>query len=316
MKRVLVTGASGFIGGEVCRALSERGWQVRMAVRAQRPGLPDHERVLVGEIGTETDWTRALAGVAAVVHLAARVHVMREVAADPDAAFARVNVLGTECLARAAVQAGVQRFVYVSSIKVNGEATTGRPFTELDPPDPRDPYARSKAAAEEALARVARGGALAHVIVRPPLVYGPGVGGNLGQLLRALRLGLPLPLGAIHNRRSLVGVWNLADLLALCAEHPAAAGETFLAADQSDLSTPQLLRLLAAGLGKPARLWPVPPRLLWWLVAAAGQRAALERLCGSLQVSAAKACTLLGWEPPVPPAAGLRRTAQAAVGPR
>jgi nucleoside-diphosphate-sugar epimerase len=313
MMRVLVTGATGFVGGEVCRVLSARGWQVRMALRTPRSGLPDYERVLVGEIGPQTDWSAALAGVDAVLHLAARVHVMRELAADPDAAFALVNTQGSERLAWESARAGVGRLVYVSSLKVNGESTQGRPFDELDPPRPADPYARSKAAAELALERVAASSGLETVVVRPPLVYGPGVGGNLRRILGAIDRGLPLPLAAIDNRRSLVGVWGLADLLARCIEHPAAAGQTFLAAETPDLSTPELIRALAAGLCKPARLWSVPPRMLGWIAAAAGMRPELERLCGSLQASGDKARGLLGWSPPVQLREGLERTAAAFV---
>jgi nucleoside-diphosphate-sugar epimerase len=315
LRQALVTGASGFVGGETCRALANRGWRVRMALRAEQAGGPcadpTYERTLVGEIGPETDWAEALAGVESVVHLAARVHVMRERAADPDAAFARINTQGTLGLARAAAAAGIRRFVYVSSVKVNGEATAGRPFTEEDPPNPSDAYARSKANAEQGLARVAAETGLETVVVRPPLVYGPNVAGNLRRILGALDLGLPLPLGSVANRRSMVGVWNLADLLALCAENPAAVGQTFLAADQPDLSTPELIRLLAAGLGKTPRLWPLPPRLLHWVGAAVGRGAEVERLCGSLQVSAEKARHLLGWVSPVPLEEGLRRTARA-----
>ena len=210
-----------------------------------------------------------------------------------------------------AARAGVHRLVYVQQHQGQWRGHRGRPFTELDAPAPRDPYARSKAAAEQAIARVAAGRDLETVIVRPPLVYGPHVGGNLRRLLRAIDLGLPLPLGAIHNRRSMVGVWNLADLLALCAEHPAAAGETFLVADHPDLTTPELIRLLAAGLGKTPRLWSVPARLLHWIGAATGHRAEVERLCGSLQVCGEKARRMLDWSPPVPLEEGLRRTAQA-----
>jgi nucleoside-diphosphate-sugar epimerase len=311
MRRVLVTGGSGFVGAEVCRALSARGWRLRLALRRERPGLPEGERVLVGEIGPATDWGAALEGVDAVVHLAARVHVLRETAEDPNHAFALVNTLGTERLARAAAAAGVRRLVYASSIKVNGESTQGRPFCELDPPAPQDAYARSKAAAELALAAVAAESGLEVAVVRPPLVYGPGVGGNLALILRAIGLGLPLPLGSIRNRRSLVGVWGLAELLASCAEHPAAAGETFLAADRPDLSTPELVRHLAAGLGRPARLWPVPPGLLLALGTALGRRAELERLCGSLEVDSGKARRLLGWAPALSLEEGLRRTARA-----
>lgn len=311
MRRVLVTGAAGFVGGSVCLALEARGWRIRVALRRAVPGALGYEQALVGDIGPDTDWAPALEDVEAVVHLAARVHVMREGSADPEAAFARINTQGTERLAAQAAAVGVRRLVYVSSIKVNGEATGGRPFTEADPPNPSDPYGRSKAAAEQAIARVAAGSQLEAVVVRPPLVYGPNAGGNLHRLLRAIDLGLPLPLGAIHNRRSMVGVWNLAELLALCAEHPAAAGETFLAADEPDLTTPDLVRLLASGLGKAPRLWAVPPGLLQWIGAVVGRRAEVERLCGSLQVSSDKARRLLGWAPAVSLDDGLRRTAQA-----
>ena len=311
MRTALVTGAAGFVGRFVCDALTARGWRVRAALR--RPGSaqgPGNESVVVGEVGPGTDWTGALAGVEAVVHLAARVHVMREDAGDPLAEFRRVNTLGTAHLAARAAVAGVRRLVLVSTVKVNGEQTGGTPFRETDPPAPQDPYAVSKWEAEGSLWEVAGGGRLEGVVVRPPLVYGSGVGGNLRRLLRALDGGWPLPFGAVDNRRSLIGVWNLADLHATTLEHPEAAGETVLAADGEDLSTPGLLRRLARGLGRPARLLPVPVGLLRLAGRVLGRADEVERLCGSLRVDAGKARRVLDWSPPVTVDEGLRRTAR------
>ncbi len=310
MKTVLVTGASGFVGTEVCRMLFECGWQVRASLRSARELPAGVDPVLVGDIGPDTVWSPALAGVDAIVHLAARVHIMRETASDPLLEFRRVNTAGTERLAAEAVKAGVRRLVCVSTVKVNGEATTGRPFTEDDAPAPEDPYGVSKHEAELALQRVAANTGLEVVVVRPPLVYGAGVGGNLRRILRAVHAGLPLPFGAIDNRRSLVGVSNLADLIRVCLEHPAAAGQTFLVSDGRDLATSELVRLLAGGLGRAARLRSVPMPLIRVLGACLGRRAEVERLCGSLQVSPEKAQRLLGWEAPVPVEEGLRRTAE------
>ncbi|TCO80334.1 nucleoside-diphosphate-sugar epimerase [Plasticicumulans lactativorans] len=315
MNVVLVTGATGFIGSEVCRQLLDRGWRVRAALRRAFALPTGVESAVVGDIGADTDWSAALDGVGAVIHLAARVHVMHEQASDPLNEFRRVNVAGTSRLATQAAAAGVGRLVFVSSIKVNGESTDERPpFTETDPAAPVDPYGISKWEAETELLRISAASHLEVAIVRPPLVYGPGVGGNLRRILRAVASGLPLPFASIDNRRSLIGVWNLADLLLCALTHPRAAGEIFLAADGRDLSTPALIRGLAAGMGRPARLFPVPQGLLTALGRWSGRGAEMNRLCGSLEVDAGKARTLLGWEPPVAVEDGLRRTAQAILG--
>lgn len=305
---VLVTGATGFVGRALVPALAERGHAVRSAVRRAGSGLLGE--VAVGEIGPETDWSAALQGVDVVIHLAARVHVMQDTAADPLAAFRRVNTDGTERLARQAAEAGVRRLVLVSSIKVNGERAE-RPFTELDPPRPEDPYGISKAEAEAVLRRVAEEAGLEAVVVRPPLVYGPGVGGNFARLLALVERGLPLPLGAVDNRRSLVGRCNLVDFLVRCAEHPAAAGETFLVSDGEDLSTAELIRRLARALDRPVRLWPVPPALLYAAGRVTGRTAVVERLCGSLQIDSRKGRERLGWAPPATVEEELARTAAA-----
>lgn len=306
MTRVLVSGASGFIGRALCDMLAARGLSVRAAVRTPS-SMPGDVRV-VGEIDPNTEWRNALEGVDAVVHLAARVHVMREATADPLAAFRTVNVAGTERLARECAVAHVRRLVFVSSIKVNGERTLGRPFSEADPPAPEDPYGVSKLEAEQALQRVAAATGLEAAIVRPCLVYGPGVGGNLGRLLAAIEHGVPLPLASVDNRRSLIGLTNLCDLLTRCVTHPSAAGEIWLASDGEDLSTPELIRALAAGAGRPARLVPFPPRWLELAAGLAGARGVYERVCGSLQADSSKARRSLDWRPPLSAEEGLRQT--------
>lgn len=284
-----------------------------MAVRAALRRADDavtgaEETATIGEMGPHTAWADAVDGIDVVVHLAARVHVMRERAVDPTAEFRRVNVAGTERLAEAAARAGVRRLVYVSSIKVNGERTGDAPFRPDDRPAPEDAYGRSKWEAERALRAVATATGLEAVVVRPPLVHGPEVRGNLLRLLALLDRGLPLPLGAVRNRRSLVGVDNLADFLARATTHPAAAGRTFLVGDPDDLSTPELLRQLSAGLGRPARLLPLPVRLLRLSARAAGQIDALSRLVESLEVDSSST-RLLDWVTPVSTADGLARMA-------
>lgn len=320
MTRVLVTGASGFIGRALCHMFASSGVQVRAAVRRPESspapreqsatGQGAVEKTVVGDLGPATDWTEALRGVEVVVHLAARVHVLRETAADPLEAFRVPNVLGTEHLARSCSEAGVRRLVYLSSVKVHGESTHGRAFTEADPPAPEDAYAKSKAESERVLWDISGDTGLEAVVIRPCLVYGPGVGGNVRLLLRVLSRGIPLPLASVHNRRSLIGLENLCDLLARCVDHEAAVGETFLASDGLDLSTPELIRGLSAGLGRPARLVPVPLPLLQLAAGLTGLAAALQRLCGSLQVDSSKARRVLAWSPPVSPQLGLRSTAE------
>ena len=315
MSRVLVTGATGFVGRALCGELLRHGHVVCAALRcvedSTRMALEEVETIAVGEVNAATDWRKALAGCEAVVHLAARVHVMREEATDPLAEFRAVNAFGTENLARQAAATGVRRFVCVSTIKVNGDCTPpDAAFTEADLHLPKDPYGVSKSEAELALHRVARETGMEIVIVRPPLVYGPGVKGNFLTMLKALRRGIPMPFGAVSNRRSLVYLENLADALVLCATHPAATGETYLVSDGEDISTPELLRKLCEPLGVPLRLLPVPASVLRIGGTILGKSGAFERLLGSLIVDSSKIRLELGWTPPFTLTDGLRKTAE------
>jgi nucleoside-diphosphate-sugar epimerase len=306
--RVAVTGATGFIGRALCRRLAAAGWAVRAITRAAGR---EAGAVAVGDLGPDTDWRAAVAGVDCVVHCAGRAHVLAEADPDPLAAYRRVNVRATEGLARQAAAAGVRRFVYLSSIGVHGVTTTGRgPFRHDDPPAPAEPYAVSKLEAERALQAIAAGTGLELVIVRPPLVYGPGVRANFLRLLRLVDRGWPLPFGAVGGERSLLGIDNLTDLLLRCLELPAAAGGTFLASDGDDLALPALIGILAQALGRRVPLVPVPPAMLRAAARLAGVGTTLGRLTGSLRVDSAPTRAALAWQPPVPAAAGLAATAR------
>lgn len=307
-QRILVTGANGFVGRELCGVLKERGYEPIRAVRSLGSLLPDC--VAVGNIDGETDWTSVLRGVDAVVHLAARVHVMHKLDAVAEQEFWRTNVAGSERLARQAVAMGVKRLVFVSSIKVNGEATYGAPFNEHGVPHPEDAYGRSKLAAEQGLAAIAAETGLELVIVRPPMIVGPGVKGNLPLLVKALLRGIPLPLACIANRRSLIGVRNLASLLECCIRVSEASGEVFLAADSPAISTPELVRHLSEGLGRKAHLLPLPVTLLRGLGKLTGKQAHIDRLSSDLEIDAGKAHRLLGWRSEESLASALHRTAQ------
>lgn len=307
---VLVTGATGFVGQALVGRLAADAVPVRAAVR-NPVQLAGAQVVAVGDIGPRTDWRTALAGVDCVVHLAARVHVMREQAADPLAEFRKVNVDGTLALARQAAAAGVRRFIFISSIKVSGESTApGRPFAADDVPAPVDPYGISKLEAERGLSALAAETRMEVVIIRPVLVYGPGVKANFRSMMAWLRRGMPLPLGAIHNQRSLVALDNLVDMIVTCLDHPAAAGQVFLVSDGEDLSTTGLLRRMGVALGKPARLLPVPATWLGGAARLLGRGDVAQRLCGSLQVDIEKTRRLLGWTPPVTVDEALRKTAR------
>lgn len=312
MKRILVTGAGGFVGRITCARLYEKGFSARAVVRVEAgpPIAGAHDTFTVREIGPATDWQNAFESIETVVHLAARVHVIRDKARDSLGEFRKVNVAGTERLAIQAAHAGVKRFVFVSSIKVHGEETQGKAFSEVDRPDPKDSYGISKWEAEQALIRVARQTGLEVVIIRPPLVYGPGVKGNFLTMLKVLRRRVALPLGAITNCRSLLYVENLVDVLVLFASHPAVAGETFLVSDGEDVSTPELLRKLGQALDVPTRLLSVPPSVLKLGGAMLGKAGALERLLGSLVVDSGKIRRDLGWTPPFSLNEGLQKTAE------
>jgi nucleoside-diphosphate-sugar epimerase len=308
-RTVLLTGATGFVGRATLAAAAAQGLSIRAVVRGG-VGPPDATEVVrIDDLGLEDNWARVVEGVDTVIHLAARVHVMRDLATDPLAAFRAVNVVGTRRLAVAAASAGVRRFVFVSSVKVHGDATRDCPFTPASPLAPTGPYARSKAESELILAGIAAETQMEVVVVRPPLVYGPGVGANFLSLLRLLDRGVPLPLGRVRNRRSLIYVGNLADLLLLAATRPDPVGGAFLVADGPPLSTPELVRRIARALGKSARLLPVPPGLLRAAGAVTGRSAVVDRLLSSLAVDASRAGAVLGWRPPTDMDQGLRRTA-------
>jgi nucleoside-diphosphate-sugar epimerase len=305
----LITGATGFVGSGVVARLAGEGVETLACVRNHMALMPEGVRVVpVAELTTFTGWRQVLEGVKNVVHLAARVHVMHDTEADPLKAFRAVNVEGTLNLARQAVNAGVKRFVFVSSVKVNGESTQlGRAFTEADAPNPQDAYGQSKYEAEQTLLQLALDTGMEVVIIRPPLVYGPGAKANFAALMRAVQRGWPLPLGAVHNQRSLVALDNLVDFIVTSITHPQAANQTFLVSDGQDLSTTELVRGMAQSALVPARLLSVP---LWALHAGAmllGKGDDAQRLCGNLQVDISKARSFLGWVPPVSVEEGLRR---------
>lgn len=309
--RVLVSGATGFVGRALCSHLLLQGYRVRAAVRQRRQHeIDDVEQVLIGDIGPTTQWGKVIADVDVIVHLGARVHVMHESAADPLAEFRAINVVGTERLAVQAAIAGVKRLIYVSTIKVNGDETLGKPFTVIDSPQPRDAYATSKWEAEQALQRVAAQTGLEVVIVRPPLIYGPGVKGNFLSLLHFVEKGWLLPTGGCDNRRSLIGLGNFVDFLTLCIRHPAAAGQIFLVSDGEDLSMPELIHRLASAMGRSARLLSVPPSWLWLATKLLGRSGIYQRLCGSLVVDSGYARQVLGWKPPQTVSDGLASTVE------
>ncbi len=305
---ILITGANGFIGRSLCGFLEKKGCFVRGAVRCVSDGLSGvSEYITVGDIHESTDWRCALAGVDTVIHGAARVHIQRDRAEDSLEAFRKVNVLGTERLARMAVQAGVRRFIFISSVKVNGEGAL-RPYCERDVPDPQDAYGMSKREAEDSLIRIAQETGLETVIVRLPLVYGPGVKANFKSLIKIAGSGLPLPLKGINNLRSFLYVGNLTDVLMACIRHPLAKGETFLVSDGQDVSTADLIKMIACALDKKPILFYVHPGILKAVSALAGKTEELEKLTGSLFVDSSKIRNVLGWKPPFTMEEGIRET--------
>lgn len=301
-QRILVTGATGFVGQRVCSLLESQG---AVVVKTSRAHSSESNTFQVAPLGPETDWTHALADCTAVVHLAARVHVMNDKATDPLHEFRLANTAGTMQLARQAAQCGVKRMVFVSSIKVNGEAGE---FTASSQPNPMDPYGVSKFEAEQGLFEFSKQSGLEVTVLRPPLVYGPGVRANFLKLLSVVARGIPLPFGSVNNKRSLVHVGNLASAIAACVEHPNAAGKTFLVSDNADVSTAQLVREMAHALGRKPNLLPVPPALIEAAAALLGKRAAAQRLLGNLTVSPEALCDELNWTPPFTLQAGMKET--------
>ncbi|WP_288077675.1 SDR family oxidoreductase [Pseudomonas sp.] len=310
--KVLLTGASGFVGGGLLEKLSHRqDVDLLLPVRRELPNLPGRSKSVVIEgFNSKNNWSELLHSVDLIIHCASRVHVMAETSENPLAEYRETNVEGTLNLARQAIAAGCRRFVFISSIKVNGERTLkGVPFSAADVPAPTDPYGVSKMEAEDGLRALVLGSSMEVVIVRPVLVYGPGVKANFLNMMRWLKKGIPLPFGAINNKRSLVALDNLVDFIIVCSEHPNAANQTFLISDDEDLSTTQLLRRMAIALGRRALLLPVPASLLILGARLLGRESLSQRLCGSLQVDIEKSKTLLDWRPSVSVDDALRKTA-------
>jgi nucleoside-diphosphate-sugar epimerase len=305
---ILLTGATGFVGQALLKQLLKSGVHCVTATVRTSIGFDSCEVVPVGDIDNTTEWSNALTNQQVVIHAAARAHIMKDEMSDPLAEYRRVNVGGTLNLARQAATAGVKRFIFMSSVKVNGEQTPlGQPFRADDMATPEDAYGISKWEAEQGLNTIAVETGMEVVIVRPPLVYGPNVKGNFDNMIRLVEKGLPLPLGAIHNQRSLVALDNLVDFIITCIDHPAASNQVFLAGDGQDLSTTELLRGVAKAAGKPSRLIPIPSSLLMFIATFLGKKAVAQRLLGSLQVDISKARELLGWEPPISVEEGFRR---------
>jgi nucleoside-diphosphate-sugar epimerase len=306
--KALVTGANGFLGHEVWRCLNAMSGVHALGSVRRPPELTGETVIEMGDLTPYTDWSMTLAGAGVVVHLAARSHVMHDTEVDPLSVFRSVNVAGTLNLARQSAAAGVKRFVFISSVKVNGESTPpGQAFIEFDTPNPHDAYGQSKHEAELGLRQISSETGMEVVIIRPPLVYGPGVKANFAALMRAVQKGWPLPLGAVHNQRSLIALDNLVDFIITCINHPNAANQTFLVSDGQDLSTTELLQGMAKAAGVPSRLLPIPVWALQTAASVLGKGDVIQRLCGNLQIDISKARNLLGWTPPISVEEGLRR---------
>ncbi|VEN74462.1 UDP-glucose 4-epimerase [Candidatus Desulfarcum epimagneticum] len=311
MRHILVTGATGFIGRPLCEKLLEKGFRVRgttRSVKKLKNESGDVDIFDVGSIDHTTDWSEVMDGIDAVFHLAARVHVMDDQDKDSLMEFRKTNVAGARKMAEDAASAGVRRIVFLSSIKVNGEGRSA-PYTEKDPANPLDPYGVSKWEAERELKKIGRRSGMETVILRTPLVYGPGVKANFLNLLKALDSKIPIPFKNVQNRRSLIYVGNLVDGLLTCLKSPKAAGKTFLICDGRDVSTPGLMKMMASALGKPARLFPFPVSFIRWVAGILGKSEAIEKLCGSLSVDSSKIRKELGWRPPHDMEEGIRQTA-------
>ena len=306
---VLVTGASGFVGNAFCAQLKAQGISYRVVIRHESQISYHSDFILTDSIGGQTDWKKALYGITVVVHIAARVHMMNEISKDPLSEFRRVNVEGSGNLANQAVLAGVNRFIYISSVKVNGEGRNTA-YLESDKPDPQDAYAVSKWEAERGLWAISAETGMQVVILRIPLVYGPGVGANFFQLLKIIDQGWPLPLGGIHNRRSLLYIDNLVNAILCALQHPRAANQLFLLSDGQDASTSQLVTWLAQALIKQTQMFSVPEGLLRSVARLVGKSSAVDRLFGSLYLDSTKIQSELGWSPPFTLQEGLQATAK------
>jgi nucleoside-diphosphate-sugar epimerase len=300
-RTILITGATGFVGTPLVARLRQDGYTIRVA------GRHEAADVRIASLDETTRWQGHLDGIHTVIHLAAHVHVMSPRPEDAQA-FHRVNVLGTHNLAEAAAQAGVSRFIFLSTVKVHGEFTTAHPWTESSPIEPHDAYARSKAAAEEILRSISASTRMETVIVRPPLVYGPGVKANFHALMKAVRRGIPLPLGRLHNRRSMIYLGNLADLLTHCVRHPHAGNKAFLVSDGTDMTLPELVMALAAEMRATPRLFSFPQWMLRAAATLAGKTAALDRLTSALQIDSSYVRKELQWTPPFTMQEGLHDT--------
>jgi len=314
MSRIVITGASGFVGKALCKRFMADGHDVAGTIHSAKSSLAvpfGTKQVFVKDLASETDWSDALKNADIVVHLAARVHVMDDTASDPLVEFRKVNLQGTKRLAEAAMASGVKRFIYLSSIKVNGEATPMEAaFSENDKPQPGDPYGVSKLETEEALRAMIGRSPMEIVIIRPPLVYGPEVAANARRLFAAVYKNQPFPLASVSNKRSLVYLGNLVDAITTCAFHPKAAGQLYLVSDGEDLSTPDLIRRIADAFGGSARLFHVPVGLMSFAAALLGKRAMIDRLTGSLRVDRSKITRELGWQPPFTANQGIAATAE------
>ncbi len=312
--RLIISGASGFLGSALLSKLSQQPSNQVLAIFRTPPKGGTNAAgfaTLIGKLEPNEDWSGIPRLCQALIHTAARVHVMKDASANPLGEYRRVNVEGTLNLARQAAAAGLRRFIFLSTLKVNGESTpAGKAYTADDKPAPLDPYSVSKWEAEQGLREIAARSGMEIVIIRPPLIYGPGVKGNFLSMARWLKRGIPLPLGAIRNQRSMLNLDNLLDLIVVCIAHPAAANQTFLASDGEDLSTPDLLRRTGAALGKPARLIPVPVWLLKATAAPLGKAGIVQRLCESLRADISKTRRMLDWSPAASVDEGLRRTAE------